>query len=250
MSEKPIGDDPAAEAAEISEVLGMRLGEWELYDKEDGELVEDYVGCWKEQGKSILIRGEDADGFYLQEVSYDPATGIYVENFKFENGDESIRHGRWDRDSKTLRIEEVSARPPLPDGLRVESAMNATGPGEVSVSYTERRGGSEDHAQYVARRAEITPLCFFYENTIGSVDIRFFEGKPVDEAKLRGVVQAAPGTKYIEEVIDSDIRQLFETDLVADARAMAEPVDGKVRLVYEVTMKPTKDNKSDPNASE
>lgn len=70
---------------------------------------------------------------------------------------------------------------------------------------------------------------------IGTVAFRFVGEKFVDEKRLRSIIRAVPGAIYDNEVIDSDIRALYESRLVEDVRVLAEPAADKVDLVYEVS---------------
>jgi hypothetical protein len=187
-------------------------------------------------------------------VTHDPKTGVYVETFQFDNGDKMIRHGRWDKESKTLRIETISqdppSDPPLADGVKAELALRAVGPNELWVTYSEREGESEYKEELVARRTEKEPAWLLEGKIIGTVGFEFVGEKFVDEARLRSIIRAASGTIYDPEVIDSDIRSLYGSGHIEDVRALVEKVDGKVRLVYEVMTRPTKSIEGNPDLSD
>jgi hypothetical protein len=182
-------------------------------------------------------------------VTYDPKTSVFVESIRFENGDKMIRHGRWDKKSKTLRIELVSLDSstvsPLANGVRTEQTLRAVGPNEIWSTYTVSGGKDEYKKESVVLRKDKSqqdPTLSFEGKEIETVAIRFVGEKYVDESRLRSIIRVVPGSFYDIEAIDSDIYALYESGLIGDMRVLAETVDEKVNLIYEVaktTIDPT-----------
>lgn len=75
----------------------------------------------------------------------------------------------------------------------------------------------------------------FEGKTITEVVIRFQGAKTVDEARLRNLMSSKSGSPYRAESLDNDIKSLYGSGLVEDVRFLAEPVDGSVKLIAEVT---------------
>lgn len=78
----------------------------------------------------------------------------------------------------------------------------------------------------------------FEGKNISEVAIRYKGARTVDEDRLRNLMASKSGTAYRAESLDNDIKSLYESGLVDDVRFLAEPVDGGVRLIAEVTTRP------------
>ena len=138
-------DGKALETEEITEALALRVGKWRFVNKKTNKVLEEFVGRWKEQGKSIEIEGKPAEGpDYTIVVTYDPKTGVFSESYEYQDGKKMTRHGFWDWTTKTLRIEFISSdpppEPPLPPGVKVEFLLKATGPNTISGRFIGREG--------------------------------------------------------------------------------------------------------------
>jgi outer membrane protein insertion porin family len=81
----------------------------------------------------------------------------------------------------------------------------------------------------------------FEGKTISQVEIRFNGVKTVDEARLRNLMATKSGTAYRAENLDGDIKSLYESGLVDDVRFLAEATGESVKLIAEVTTRPTLD---------
>ena len=75
----------------------------------------------------------------------------------------------------------------------------------------------------------------FEGKTISEVVIRYQGAKTVDEGRLRNLMASKSGALYRAESLDNDIKSLYESGLVDDVRFLAEPVNGSVKLIAEVT---------------
>ncbi|MCF7731732.1 MAG: outer membrane protein assembly factor BamA [Akkermansiaceae bacterium] len=75
----------------------------------------------------------------------------------------------------------------------------------------------------------------FEGKTISNVDVRYTGAKTVDEARIRNLLSSKADSAYSAEKLDADVKALFESGLVDDVRFLAEEVDGKVKLIVEVT---------------
>ena len=75
----------------------------------------------------------------------------------------------------------------------------------------------------------------FEGKTISEVVIRYQGAKTVDEDRLRNLMGSKSGALYRAESLDNDIKSLYESGLVDDVRFLAEPVNGGVKLIAEVT---------------
>jgi outer membrane protein insertion porin family len=75
----------------------------------------------------------------------------------------------------------------------------------------------------------------FEGKTISEVVIRYQGAKTVDEDRLRNLMASKSGALYRAESLDNDIKSLYESGLVDDVRFLAEPVNGSVKLIAEVT---------------
>jgi len=79
----------------------------------------------------------------------------------------------------------------------------------------------------------------FNDKTISEVQIRFRGPKTVDEARLRNFMSVRAGDKFNNEVLDADIKKLYESGLVDDVRFLAEPAGERLKLVCEVVTRPS-----------
>lgn len=73
---------------------------------------------------------------------------------------------------------------------------------------------------------------------IEAVAIDLVGEKFIDEDRLKDIIRSASGDTYSADVVDSDIRALYESGYVEDVRVFAEPEDGGVRLIFKVTTRP------------
>ena len=73
---------------------------------------------------------------------------------------------------------------------------------------------------------------------ISSVTVRFEGERNFDEKGLMPFISSAEGSSYSAERSDDDIRALYESGYVEDARVVCEPENGKVRLIYVVSVRP------------
>ncbi len=74
---------------------------------------------------------------------------------------------------------------------------------------------------------------------ISEVVIQFRGPKTVDEARLRNLMSSKSGTLYRAEGLDNDIKSLYESGLVDDVRFLAEAKGNGVKLIAEVTTRPS-----------
>jgi len=81
----------------------------------------------------------------------------------------------------------------------------------------------------------------FEGKNISDLEIRYNGAKNVDEARLRNLMASKSGTPYRAENLDNDIKSLYESGLVDDVRFLAEPQGGNVKLIAEVTTRPSLD---------
>jgi outer membrane protein insertion porin family len=78
----------------------------------------------------------------------------------------------------------------------------------------------------------------FTGQTISAVEIRYRGPKTVDEARLRNFMSVKPGAIYNADLLDTDIKSLYESGLVDDVRFLAEPDGDQLKLVAEVVTRP------------
>ncbi len=79
----------------------------------------------------------------------------------------------------------------------------------------------------------------FEGKKISSVEIKYSGTKTVDEARIRNLMSTKAGTTYRAESLDNDIKSLYSSGLVDDVRFLAEPAGDGVKLIAEVTTRPT-----------
>ncbi|NNC88487.1 MAG: outer membrane protein assembly factor BamA, partial [Akkermansiaceae bacterium] len=78
----------------------------------------------------------------------------------------------------------------------------------------------------------------FEGQEITKVEIRYRGPKTVDENVLRNFMSVRAGQKFSNEVLDNDIKSLYESGLVDDVRFLAEPRAGGLELIAEVVTRP------------
>lgn len=99
-----------------------------------------------------------------------------------------------------------------------------------------------DQEAIVRELGESTGLGIFsnagdYEGkTVTNVSIRYISGKPtVPNQRLLDVIQTSAGSKYMSSRVNDDLERLIQKGLVGnDARVIAEPFGGGVRVIFEV----------------
>lgn len=79
----------------------------------------------------------------------------------------------------------------------------------------------------------------FEGQTISSVVFRTTGGGTLNDARLRNTVDAAAGKKYNSESLDEDVKNLYTSGFIDDVTLLAEPVGNRVRVIFEVTARPT-----------
>ena len=78
----------------------------------------------------------------------------------------------------------------------------------------------------------------FTGKTISAVQIRYRGAKTVDEARLRNFMSVKAGDKFSPDLLDMDIKSLYESGLVDDVRFLAEPDGERLKLIAEVVTRP------------
>lgn len=78
----------------------------------------------------------------------------------------------------------------------------------------------------------------FTGKTISSIVFKYRGPKTVDEERLRNFMSMKAGSKFDPELLDSDIKRLYETGLVDDVRFLAELDGDQIRLIAEVVTRP------------
>jgi ribose transport system substrate-binding protein len=121
---------------EVVDVLGMRLGEWASVEKGKTEPFEEFVCRWKIKGESMVAT--TSNGLTLT-MSHDPELGVFVEKMVSPDGNEMIRHGRWDRKTHTLALQVVSPHPP--PGVEQLLTLKKTGPDTIVGKFVVREEG-------------------------------------------------------------------------------------------------------------
>lgn len=79
----------------------------------------------------------------------------------------------------------------------------------------------------------------FEGQTVSEVVIRYRGERTVDEARIRNLMSTQAGSIYRAESLDNDIRSLYESGLIDDIRFLAEPVGDRVRIIAEVSTRPS-----------
>ncbi len=75
----------------------------------------------------------------------------------------------------------------------------------------------------------------FGGRTISEIEIRYIGPKNVSEGRLRNYIGSKVGREFSLQQIDEDVKRLYESGLVDDARFLAEESGAKVKLIAEVT---------------
>ena len=79
----------------------------------------------------------------------------------------------------------------------------------------------------------------FEGKKITQVEIRYLGKKSVDEAAIRNSMSTRAGQLYSIDRLDADIKSLYESGKVDDVRWLAEPSGEGVKLIAEVSTRPT-----------
>lgn len=74
--------------------------------------------------------------------------------------------------------------------------------------------------------------------TISRVTFHFSQPTPVNESRWKSLVSSRVGSSYSTQRIDEDIKALYESGDVEDARIAAEPEGDKVGLRVEILPRP------------
>jgi ribose transport system substrate-binding protein len=127
---------PKLSDQEVAEVLGMRLGEWTAVEKGKTEVLEEFVCRWKTRGESIVATTRKGLTFTM---FHDPELGVFVEKMVSPDGNEMIRHGRWDRSTRTLALRVVSPVPP--PGVVQTMTLKKTEPDTIVSKFMVRKEG-------------------------------------------------------------------------------------------------------------
>lgn len=127
---------PKLSDQEVAEVLGMRLGEWTAVEKGKNEVLEEFVCRWKIMGKSVVAKNRKGLTFTM---FHDPELGVFVEKMVFPDGKKMVRHGRWDRSTRTLALRVVSPVPP--PGVVQIMTLKKTEPDTIVGKFVVRKEG-------------------------------------------------------------------------------------------------------------
>ncbi|MEM9079625.1 MAG: outer membrane protein assembly factor BamA [Verrucomicrobiota bacterium] len=76
---------------------------------------------------------------------------------------------------------------------------------------------------------------------VQEVVIRYTGPKSVDETRLRSFIETRKGQTFSTDVVDEDVKRLYESGLVDDVQVLGEQVDGGVKVIFEVTTRGTFD---------
>lgn len=127
---------PKLSDQEVAEALGMRLGEWKAVEKGKTEVLEEFVCRWKTLGESIVATTRKGLTFTM---FHDPELGVFVEKMVSPDGNEMIRHGRWDRSTRTLTLRVVSPVPP--PGVVQTMTLKKTEPDTIVSKFVVHKEG-------------------------------------------------------------------------------------------------------------
>jgi len=127
---------PKLSDQEVADVLAMRLGEWTAVEKGKTEVLEEFVCRWKTRGESIVAKTRKGLTFTM---FHDPELGVFVEKMVSPDGNEMIRHGRWDRSTRTLVLRVVSPVPP--PGVVQTMTLRKTEPDTIVSKFVVRKEG-------------------------------------------------------------------------------------------------------------
>ncbi len=85
----------------------------------------------------------------------------------------------------------------------------------------------------------LSPGQISYEGKkISEVEIRA-KGSKVDDAVIRNQLSTRAGQEYNTERLDQDIKKLYKSGIIEDVRWLAEPAGDEVKLIAEVTTRPS-----------
>ena len=127
---------PKLSDQKVAEVLGMRLGEWTAVEKGKTEAFDEFVCRWKIKGESIVATTRKGFTFTM---FHDPELGVFVGKMVSPDGNEMIRHGRWDRSTRTLTLRVVSPQPP--PGVVPIMTLKKTEPDTIVSKFVVRKEG-------------------------------------------------------------------------------------------------------------
>ena len=127
---------PKLSDQEVAEVLGMRLGEWTAVEKGKNEVLEEFVCRWKIMGESVVAKNRKGLTFT---TFHDPELGVFVEKMVSPDGKKMVRHGRWDRSTRTLALRVVSPVPP--PGVVQIMTLKKTEPDTIVSKFVVRKEG-------------------------------------------------------------------------------------------------------------
>ena len=74
--------------------------------------------------------------------------------------------------------------------------------------------------------------------TISNIVFKYRGPKTVSEDRLRNFMSTKAGAKFDPDLLDQDIKRLYETGLVDDVRFLAEPAGESLTLIAEVVTRP------------
>ena len=114
----------------------MRLGEWTAVEKGKNEVLEEFVCRWKIMGESVVAKNRKGLTFT---TFHDPELGVFVEKMVSPDGKKMVRHGRWDRSTRTLALRVVSPVPP--PGVVQIMTLKKTEPDTIVGKFVVRKEG-------------------------------------------------------------------------------------------------------------
>ena len=74
-----------------------------------------------------------------------------------------------------------------------------------------------------------------YRRNISELEVRYMGDRSVEEKRLRAFIVSKPGDRFTKEMIDTNVKLLYESGLVDDVRFLSEPDGHEVRLIAEVS---------------
>ena len=109
------------------------IGEWTAIDKDTKEVVDKFIGRWKEKGESVegegaIFENGKIKDQYTYVVSYEPELGLFAQKIKKakSNPKNITRHIHWDPKQKIGTGEIIS--PKLPPGVEMKLNWKNTKP--------------------------------------------------------------------------------------------------------------------------
>ncbi|MDA0766127.1 MAG: outer membrane protein assembly factor BamA [Verrucomicrobia bacterium] len=78
----------------------------------------------------------------------------------------------------------------------------------------------------------------FTGKKVSSIVFKYRGPETVDEAVLRNFMSIKVGSPFDPELLDNDIKRLYESGLVDDVRFLAEPAGDSIQLIAEVVTRP------------